>query len=104
MEGILKAKAIESFKKHIERNTAYAKYKIGNTYYKVPIHRRERLPDGKIAVFFEIEPNAPSAVYITEVQIYDTDNELWASKTENIEIESVQDGALYRFAFDFKEV
>jgi hypothetical protein len=101
---VLTNKAIESFKKFIERNTAYAKYKIGSTYYKVPIHRRERLSDGKVAVFFEIEPNASSTVYISEVQIYDTDNELWATKAENIEIESVQDGALYRFAFDFKEV
>jgi hypothetical protein len=101
---MLTDKAIESFKKFIERNTAYAKYKIGSTYYKVPIHRRERLPDGKVAVYFEIEPNAPSTVHVTEVQIYDTDNELWATKTENIEIESIQDGALYRFAFDFREV
>lgn len=101
---MLTATAMEGFKSFIEKNIAYARYKIGGTYYNAVIHRKERLPDGKVAVYFSIIPQAGSDVTITEVQLFDTNNALWASKAENIEVKSVQEGVLYRFAFDFKEV
>ncbi len=101
---ILTANAIEGYKKDTERKIAFARYKIGNIYYDVPIHRRERLPDGRVAVYFSITPAAGKSVTISEVQLIDTNNDLWASKTENIVISNVQEGVLYRFTFDFKEV
>lgn len=101
---MLTPKAMEDFKIFIERRIVYARYKIGGTYHKAEIHRKERLPDGKVAVYFSIIPEAESDVVITEVQLFDTDNQLWASKAENIEVKSVQQGVLYRFAFDIKEV
>ena len=101
---MLTEKAMEGFKTFIERNIAYARYRIGGTYHKVAIHRKERLADGKVAVYFSIIPQSSSDVTITEVQLFDTNNDLWASKTENIVIKSVQEGVLYRFAFDIKEV
>ena len=101
---MLTATAMEGFKTFIERNIAYARYKIGGTYYKVVIHRKERLPDGKVAVYFSIVPQVSNDVTISEVQLFDTNNNLWASKAENIVVKSVQEGVLYRFAFDFKEV
>lgn len=101
---MLTATAMEGFKSFIERNIAYARYKIGGTYYKVAIHRKERLTDGKVAVYFSIIPQASNDVTISEVQLFDTNNNLWASKAENIVVKSVQEGILYRFAFDFKEV
>lgn len=101
---MLTESAMEGFKSFIERNIAYARYKIGGTYYKATIHRKERLTDGKVAVYFSIIPQEQSDVTITEVQLFDTNNDLWASKAENIEIKSVQEGILYRFAFDFTEV
>lgn len=101
---MLTVKAMEGFKTFIEKNIAYARYKIGGTYYKTVIHRKERLTDGKVAVYFSINPQTTSNVTITEVQLFDTNNDLWASKSENIEVKSVQEGVLYRFAFDIKEV
>lgn len=101
---MLTEKAIEGFKKFIENNIAYARYKIAGTYYNAVIHRKERLKDGKVAVYFSIIPQATSNVVITEVQLFDTNNDLWATKSENITVESVQKGVLYRFAFDIKEV
>lgn len=101
---MLTEKAMEGFKVFIERNIAYARYKIGGTYHRVSIHRKERLADGKVAVYFSINPETTSNVIITEVQLFDTNNDLWASKLENIEVKSVQEGVLYRFAFDIKEV
>lgn len=101
---ILTDKAIEGFKKYLERTVEYAQYKIGNTYYKTPIHRKERMADGRVAIYFSIVPQTSSTVTISEVRIYDNNNDLWARKEENIIIRSVQEGALYRFAFKIEEV
>lgn len=96
--------AINGFKDYIEKTVSYARYKIGSTYYKAVIHRKERLTDGKIAVYFSITPELSGNVTITEVQLFDTNNELWATKTESIVVTSVQEGVLYRFTFEVKEV
>jgi len=96
--------ALNGFKSFVERTIAYAKYKIGSTYYQAAIHRKERLSDGKIAVYFSITPESSGNVTITEVQLYDTNNELWATKAESIIVASVQEGILYRFTFEIKEV
>lgn len=101
---ILTAGAIEDYKAHTDRTIAYARYRIGNTFYKVPIHRRERLKDGRVAVYFSITPQIGQDVTVAQVQLFDLNNELWADKTENITIRGVQEGVLYRFTFDFKEV
>ncbi|MEG2298802.1 MAG: hypothetical protein RSB75_04315 [Anaerovoracaceae bacterium] len=96
--------AIEGFKKFIESNIAYAKVVIGGKTEKLEINRKERLKDGKIAIYISITPEASSAVTLTKVQLYDNNNDLWAEKNENIPIKAVQEGLLYRFKFDFKEM
>lgn len=101
---MLTEKAIEGFKTFIERNVVYARYKIDRTYYKAEIHRKERLKDGRVAVYFSIIPQAGRDVTISEVQLFDMNNDLWAQKSENIVIRGVQEGVLYRFAFEFREV
>ncbi len=101
---ILTEKAIEGYKKDTEMKIARARYRIGEEYFDVPIHRRERLPDGRVAVYFAITPATAGSVTISEVQLFDNNNDLWAAKTEDIVISGVQEGVLYRFTFDFKEV
>lgn len=55
-------------------------------------------------MYFSIIPQLGQDVTITEVQLFDTNNDLWAAKTEEIIIRGVQEGVLYRFAFDIREV
>lgn len=102
--SILQESAIEDYKVHTELMIAYARYKIGNVYHRVAIHRKERLKDGRVAVYFSIVPQAGEDVTISEVQLFDIEGRLWAAKSEDIVIRSVQEGVLYRFTFDFKEV
>lgn len=102
-DNILTESAIEGFKQYTDRTIAYARYRIGATWYKTPITRRERMANGKVAVYFSIIPQASNTVTINRVQLYDTANNVWADKTENITIESVQEGFLYRFTFDLHE-
>ena len=37
--------------------------------------------DGRVAVYFSIIPQLGQDVTITEVQLFDTNNDLWAAKT-----------------------
>lgn len=95
--------AIEGYKVHTERVLSYARYRIGSTWYNAEISRNERMADGRVAIYIPIIPQSQSAVTITGVQLYDKAGQLWAEKSENINIESVQEGVLYRFTFDIHE-
>ena len=86
---MLTEKAIAGLKAYIDRTIVYARYQINGTYYKAPISRREYLKDGRVAVYFSIIPQLGQDVTITEVQLFDTNNDLWAAKTEEIIIRGV---------------
>ena len=101
---LLQPKAITGIKEYVKGTIDYAKYKIGSTYYEVQIHRKEYLEDGRLAAYFAITPQSQTDVIIKEVQIYDVNKDLWLKKSEDIKIRSVQEGVLYRFTFDVREV
>ncbi len=98
---MLTAQAKEDFKKFIERIIAYAVVTVNGKEERKIIHRKERLPDGRVAVYISITPETVATV--EKVQLYNTAGKLWAEKEEDIHLSSVQEGALYRFAFDFVE-
>ena len=100
---MLTAQATEDFKSFIERTIAYAVVTVNGEAERKVIHRRERLTDGRVAVCIEITPEIETTAEITKVQLYNTANQLWAEKTESISLSNVQEGALYRFVFDFVE-
>mgnify|MGYP006922417023 CR=1 FL=1 len=56
-----------------------------------------------VAVKIMIDHPAPGNLTISEIQLYDTNNNLWLKKPENIMREDVTAGILYRFTFDFHE-
>jgi hypothetical protein len=95
--------AFEGYKKYTERTLSHAMYNIDGTWHRAEISRKERTADGRVAVYFSIVPQAGTVVTINGVQLYDIDGNLWAEKTESIQIKSVQEGVLYRFTFDFHE-
>lgn len=101
---MLTAQAIEDFKVFIDRTIAYAKVTINGTESKQIIHRRERLADGRVAIYLQITPGSNSTVTIQKVRLYNTDNQLWAEKNEDIKLSGAQEGALYRFVFGFEEM
>ena len=98
---MLTTQAKNDFKDFIERIISYAVVTVNGTATRKAIHRKERLSDGRVAIYIEITPQ--TAATITKVQLYNTANKLWAEKSESISLSSVQEGALYRFVFDFVE-
>lgn len=103
MAGILTAAALQGYKEYTERVIAYAKYKIGGTYYKTDKPEINIREDGIITVDILIDHNAGASITVTEIQLWDIKGQLWASKPESITRASVQEGILYRFKFNIIE-
>ena len=95
--------AINDFKDFLDNIIAYGKVTVNGTVTKLPIHKRERLSDGRVAVYMEITPQISGTATIQKVQLYNKNGELRADKAEDIELEDVTEGALYRFVFKFVE-
>ena len=53
---MLTEKAIEGYKVYTERTISHARYRLGSTWYTAQISRRERMKDGRVAVYFPIIP------------------------------------------------
>ena len=94
--------ALNSIKNHIKNSIAYARYKIGSTYYRAEIANAQVLSDGKIAKDVQINSELSGNITITEIQLYDHNGNLWDKKIESISRSSTQEGILYRFAYTIK--
>jgi len=101
--GMLTATALRGYKEYTRVTISYARYRVGNTYYRAPIQSMDYIADGRLAVKFLIDHTVPGNITVTEIQLFDTNNNLWLAKPENIMREDVTAGILYRFTFDFRE-
>jgi len=100
---MLTATALNAIKDCFIDNIHYAKYKVGSTYYTANIRSAYIMPDGRVAITFIIDHTIAGNITVTEVQLYDHNGSLWASKAESISRSDVQEGILYRFAFTITE-
>lgn len=103
MAGILTAAALRGYKEYTERVIAYARYKIGSTYYKTGKPEITIQTDGSITVDITIDNSVGTSITVTELQLWDIYGQLWASKAESVQRSSVQEGILYRFRFTITE-
>lgn len=100
---MLTTTALNSMRKFLKDSIGYAQYKVGSTYYRADIQTAELLADGRIAITFIIDHTVVGNITVTEVQLYDHNGVLWASKAESITRKAVQEGILYRFRFTITE-
>ena len=103
MAGILTTAALQGYKAYTERVIAYARYKIGGTYYKTGKPEISIQADGTITADVIIDNSVGTSVTVTELQLWDINGNLWASKGEAITRKTVQEGILYRFRFAITE-
>ena len=100
---MLTATALTAIKNCMITNISYAQYKVGNSYHKADIRSAYIMDDGRVAITFIIDHSIAGDITVTEVQLYDHNGSLWASKAESIIRRDVQEGILYRFAFTITE-
>ena len=100
---LLTSKAIQGYRDYTKRTIAYAKYKIGSTYHKTKIESVDLTGDGLVEIAFKIETATTGAAKVTEIQLYDTNNELWLSKQESLKMDSVAEGFYYVCQLEISE-
>ena len=103
MAAMLTTSALQGIRAYVKRRVLYARYKIGSTYYKVPLNSIEVMSNGTIEITFMIELESGSGT-VTEVQLYDTEQQLWLSKSESLEMSDVSEGFLYVVRVRIEEV
>lgn len=101
--ALLTNTAIQGYRDYTKRRIAYARFKVGSTYYKSLIESVEVTSAGVVEISFKIELSSGSGE-VTEVQLYDTDNQLWLSKTERLKMDSVAEGFLYVVQLTITEI
>ena len=97
------ANALLGIKKYIQRTVLYARYKVGS-YYRTDIKKISINSSGQVEIDFIVDHTLPGDIKITEVQLFDTENNLWLSKAESITRKARQEGVFYRFTIDVREV
>lgn len=100
---MLEPVALDDIKTFALNRIAYARYKIDSTYYNAQINNKEITSGGIVRVQFPIIPQASATVKITEVQLINTNSQVWAKQAVNIDIETIQTGILYWFEFNVEE-
>ncbi|MDQ7790232.1 MAG: hypothetical protein U1D96_05455 [Eubacteriales bacterium] len=93
--------ALSKFRDFIKKKVSYGRYRVGSTFYTVPIH--EVVIEGdKVYVYLLIDHNAAGTV--NRCQLFDVSNELFADKTDISIAKDDTQGVLVRFSFLIQEV
>lgn len=101
--ALLTEAALLGYRNFTKRTVAYARYKIGSEWYKTNIESVKVQANGIVEISFMIELKSGSGT-VTEVQLYDTDDQLWLSKAEALKMSDVSEGFFYVVQLDIREV
>ena len=101
--ALLTSAAIKGYRDYTMRRIAYAKFKVGSTEYKTNIESVKVTDSGTVEIAFKIELASGSGT-VSQISLYDTDNQLWLSKTENLQMDTVAQGFYYVVQLDIAEV
>ena len=66
---MLEPQAFEDVKAFLDDIIAYAVVTVDGEEIKCPIHRRERMKDGRVAVYIQITPEERRSVTVQKVQL-----------------------------------
>jgi len=99
---MLTSNALQKLKEFIRDNVSYGKYRIGTTYYQVPIHNIE-IVDNKVNIYLLLDNTIAGTVTFNQFQLYDNDDNLFAEKAESVTKNSSQ-GVLIKFSITVQEV
>ncbi|HWP51652.1 MAG TPA: hypothetical protein VN626_08145 [Clostridia bacterium] len=98
---MLDSAAFTDLREYIKRRVAYAKYRVGSTYYTTSLNDVAILANGTVRAQLSIIPG--STVTVNRVELYSTNGSLWAHQDVSITISTGQTGILYWFDFTVTE-
>lgn len=100
---ILTNAAIQAYREFTKRRVAYARYRAGGVWHTVNALDINITRTGTVEIEFQIDAAVAGKTTVTEVQLYDTENQLWASKQESLSMATVAEGFAYVVQMDIEE-
>ena len=79
----------------IRDDIAYARYKVGSSWYQAQIESATILPDGRVEVKFEIDHTVSGNITVTAIELYDRNGMRIASRAVSITRQDATEGILY---------
>ena len=95
--------ALAAMKDFLAGSIDHARYRVGEVTHDAAIVESQVLADGRVSIGFLIDHTVAGDLTVTEVQLVDAANVVWASKTVSITRAAVTEGILYRFRFSITE-
>ncbi len=99
---MLDAAGFNDMRGYIKRRVSYARYRVGSTWHKVYISEVKQERDGTVRVIVHINSGGQNFT-VNRVELYNTDNELWAHQDCSITVATGQTGIHFWFDFNIKE-
>lgn len=79
----------------IKDDIAYARYKVGSTWYQANIENAAVLPDGRVEISFEIDHTVTGNITVTGIELYDHNGQRIGSRAVSITRQDATEGILY---------
>ena len=95
---------LTSKRSEIKNDIAYARYKVGSTWYQAAIQSAEVLNNGRVEVMFLIDHTVSGNITVTGVELYDYNGVRIGSKTVSITRADATEGILYVCRFSLFQV
>lgn len=99
---MLDTAAFKDLRSYIKRRVAFGRYRVGTEYFKADLIDVEILTNGTVRARLSIIPTG--TVQINRVELWSSNNELWAHQDCDITVSTGQTGVLYWFDFTVEEV
>lgn len=95
---------LDDLSNRLKDRIAYARYTVSGVDKTAPIEKSAILEDGRVSVEFVIGAALGNGETVTDVRLYDANDELLAYKEESIARDMSLGGIYYRFYFRIEEV
>lgn len=82
-------------RRQIRNDVSYARYKVGNTWYRAEIENAEVLSSGCIEVTFIIDHTVTGDITVTSVELYDRNGVRIGYKSVSITRADATEGIMY---------
>ena len=98
---MLQTAAYTDLRNYIKKRIYKAQYQRSGSWYDAALVEKEVTSSGIVRIKTQISPGV--ACTITGVRLYNTDNEVWASKTISVVLETAETNLLQWFDFEITE-
>ena len=90
---------LNGLREHVADMVAYARYRIGSTWYRAEIYSKGVQSNGAVHVAFYIQASSSVTTPANRFRLYDSNGTILAERSETVSFDVTVSRMLYRFKF-----